>query len=47
MNNPGMLSGIVPEDLPACVEFELKSGGRIECPDEKDVKPLTRIYQTW
>lgn len=39
--------GLIPEDMPTCIEFELYSGGRVECPQEHEVKPLTRIRHTW
>ena len=39
--------GLIPEDIPACIEFDLYSGGKIECPEEHEIKPFTRIYHSW
>ena len=31
--------GVVPEDVPACFEYELHGGGKIVCPKEEELKP--------
>ena len=37
------LTGVIPEDMPACIERELINGGRVACPDPETVKPPTRF----
>lgn len=39
--------GVIPEDLPACIERDLYNGGKVSCPDPEDVKPPTRVYHLW
>ena len=42
-STPLPLTGVIPEDMPACIERELINGGRVACPDPETVKPPTRF----
>ena len=35
-------AGVIPEDMPTCIERALINGGRVSCPDPETVKPPTR-----
>ncbi|XP_063684844.1 innexin inx7-like isoform X2 [Bolinopsis microptera] len=39
--------GIIPENVPSCRPHTLKNGGKIVCPPESEVKPLTRARHLW
>ena len=40
---PFVPAGVIPEDMPTCIERELINGGRVSCPDPETVKPPTRF----